>query len=666
VPKQAGAIPTMDGRYAHQRDGGQPFVFNAPEILAAWERRADYLREHMRVVLGLDDTGADCPLDAHVTVCGEGEGYVVERVRFQSRPGFLCTGNLYRPPNPVGRVPAILNPHGHWERGRLEDGPRGSIRARCIAFARMGMAAFAYDMVGYNDSLQVSHHRYASLRASLWGLGSMALQTQNSLRAVDLMSSLPYVDPGRIGCTGASGGGTQTYMVGALDRRLAVLAPVNMVSAHFQGGCSCENAPGLRTDTNNVEIAALAAPRPLLLVSATGDWTVNTPSVEYPAIRRVYELYGAADRVQYAQEDAPHNYNAASRAHVYRWFARWFLGSEEAAREAERPYATHSDESLRVFPPGDLPEGYRAGSQGLRDLVEIARQGSAKLLPSSPGETGELAAETQRRLSHILSISPPKANEVSMASVGADGAAGDSGQGVVVSAASRGTRVEGRLWLPPGGEVSLAMVLLHPAGVPGLLDVGGLPTDWLDAALGVDRAVLAISPLGSTPPPPEAPARRDGDWFWATYNPPIIGEQVLDVLTGVSALRAQWPDASLAVVGLKGAGAWALMAAALDERIEATYADLGSWAWDDEDAYLGDGFAPCLAQYGLLPAIAASLAPRPLTLAAHDAHNGHARVRAAYQVLGAAQSLRELESPMPFEVRRFLESVENEMAGHGG
>jgi len=185
VQLAAEQVPAIDARYTRHRHGGQPFGFDAPISLGAWERRAAYLREHLRAVLGLDDRVTDCPLDAHLTVCGHGEGYVVERVWFQSRPGFLCTGNLYRPPDPVGAIPAILNPHGHWERGRLEDGPRGSIRARCIAFARMGMAAFAYDMVGYNDSLQVGSHRYASLRAALWGLSSMALQTELALRRSD-------------------------------------------------------------------------------------------------------------------------------------------------------------------------------------------------------------------------------------------------------------------------------------------------------------------------------------------------------------------------------------------------------------------------------------------------------------------------------------------------
>ena len=342
-------LPPVDRRRTEVRHLNLPCEFAAPSTKEAWEKRARSLREHILVSMGLWPNPARNPLNAEITHRVEREGYSIENVRFQSLPGFYVTGNLYRPvgadgPDGEGPRPAILNPHGHWTEGRLNHEPDGSIPARCINFARQGYVAFAWSMAGYNDSTQLAHRTFGDNRKLLWGLSLMGLQLWNGMRSVDYLQSLPDVDDNRIACTGASGGGTQTFMLTAVDDRVKAAAPVNMVSAHMQGGCICENGPNLRIETNNVEIAALAAPRPLLLVSATGDWTVNTPELEYPAIRAVYALYGAEDRLAEVQIDAGHNYNAASREAVYAWFGKWVLGEESGERFAERTVAEESGE----------------------------------------------------------------------------------------------------------------------------------------------------------------------------------------------------------------------------------------------------------------------------------------------------------------------------------
>ena len=126
----------------------------------------------------------------------------------------------------------------------------------------------------------------------------MGLQTWDSIRALDFLASLPDVDKKRLACTGASGGGTQTFMLGAADDRLAAQAPIVMVSHIMQGGCLCENAPGLRVDYSNMEIAAQPVPRPQILVASTGDWTRATMTVEGPALQRIYDLFGASDHLR--------------------------------------------------------------------------------------------------------------------------------------------------------------------------------------------------------------------------------------------------------------------------------------------------------------------------------------------------------------------------------
>src|SRR5215203_5367211 len=152
-------------------------------------------------------------------------------------------------------------------------------------------------------------------------------------------------------CTGESGGGTQTFLLAAVDPRVTVAAPVNMISLTMQGGCVCENLPGLRLDTTNVEIAATVAPRPMLMVSATGDWTAETPEREFPAVRSIYTLFGAESNVDAVRIDAPHNYNKDSREAVYAWMARWLLKAPASLKVTERPFIAEPANDLLVFPP---------------------------------------------------------------------------------------------------------------------------------------------------------------------------------------------------------------------------------------------------------------------------------------------------------------------------
>jgi hypothetical protein len=296
--------------------------------LADWQRRADYLREHVLASAGLVPMPAKTPLRPQIFDEKQRPDYSVSKVYFESLPGFYVTGNLYRP-NGAGPFPAILTPHGHW--------------------------AFTYDMIGFNDSRQLTHE-FGGRREALWGLSLAGLQLWNSIRGLDFLESLPGVDRDRIGVTGESGGGTQTFLLSAVDARVKVAAPVNMISLHMQGGCLCENEPGLRLDTNNVELAAAIAPRPLLMVSATGDWTKNTMQVEYPAMRRLYALAGAEDRVHAVQFDAPHNYNRDSREAVYAWMARWLKNAPADVKVAERTFRPEPLSDSLVFFGRPLPE----------------------------------------------------------------------------------------------------------------------------------------------------------------------------------------------------------------------------------------------------------------------------------------------------------------------
>lgn len=328
----ASAFPADDPRLEGSVGTRTKFVTAPPRSLGEWMFRRGILRRQILTAAGLYPMPVRGPVSARTLQSHRMDRYTVSTVVLETLPGYFLAGNLYMPAQVKGKIPAVLVPHGHWKQGRVHNAPDYSVPALAANLAARGYAAFAYDMTGYNDTAGTPHSFGESAAEQLASFSPLGLQLWNSLRSFDYLAAMPEVDARRIGITGASGGGTQTFLAAAVEERLAVSIPVNMVSAHFQGDDMCEMAPGLRIETNNVEIAALAAPRPQLLISSTKDWTKDTPSVEYPMLRAVYRLYGKQANAAYVQIDAPHNYNRESREAAYA-FLRKHLGGSSAAKD---------------------------------------------------------------------------------------------------------------------------------------------------------------------------------------------------------------------------------------------------------------------------------------------------------------------------------------------
>ncbi len=384
------------------------FPFKPVESIKQWSERKEAIRRRILVSQGLWPMPTRVDINAVIHGRIERDDYTVDRVFFESAPDHYVTGSLYRPKGKRGPFPAVLSPHGHWSQGRFYDageqliereiqsgaeldevGGRFPIQARAVQLARMGCVVFVYDMTGNADSVQIEHRpaRWNHLdRQSEWGFMSvqadlrlqnmMGLQTWNSLRAVDFVTTLEDVDSNRIGVTGASGGGTQTMILAAIDERISASMPCVMVSTAMQGGCTCENAPLLRIDQGNIDIAAAFAPKPLGLVAAD-DWTVELQEKGFPDLVHLYHMLGKRNHLSGAfHTEFKHNYNLINRREMYAFFNRHFgLGIKEPI--VERYYEPLLREEASVWTEQyPAPNGSRVGDAHEINLLRVATEDS--------------------------------------------------------------------------------------------------------------------------------------------------------------------------------------------------------------------------------------------------------------------------------------------------
>ncbi|MBN1341165.1 MAG: acetylxylan esterase [Phycisphaerae bacterium] len=604
------------------------YTFGPITTKAEWLARQKDIREHILVSAGLWPEPPKCALKPERLDRKAFDGYVREKVYFQSFPGVLVTGALYWPAEAKGKLPAVLCPHGHWKHGRLEEPPQ----ARCINLARQGYVVLAIDMVGYNDNGPIPHGFKGDM---LWELSLGGLQLWNCIRSLDFLQTLDRVDPKRIGVTGASGGGTQTFMVSAVDDRVKVAAPVCMISAHFQGGCLCENAPLMRVMMNNMEIGAAMAPRPLVLVSATGDWTKNNPTVEYPAIRKIYELLGAGDKIAEKQFNLGHNYDQPGREVVYSWFARWLKGAPAGTEVKETPYEV--DNELLIFGKDrPRPDWVKSPEQFVEEWRRMAGKQLDEYRPKDAAGLKRFRDVFGTELHQTLCLAPDVADQL-------DGAPGKKTEpdsdGVVkgtikLGLKGRATWLKGTIWTRQQVQKPRRLVVVaHPKGTEGLSE------SFVRELTKTYQAVLAIDCL------PMGQRKRTKDAFYYTYNRSNLAVRVQEIVLALAMLSSECRGGKgqVDLIGLDQAGLWAVLArgAADLPGLGATVVDACGFdgsaeaSWDKNEM-----FNPGMMRLGGLDTAGGLIAPSRLLI--HNTGGAYATkaTEAAYRSAEARKSLR--------------------------
>lgn len=682
-----GTIPS-DTRLGPLKGERGDFSFIPARSPEEWEQRKEYVRRMLRVTLGLWPMPSKSPLNPVIHGTIDRSDHTVEKVYFESIPGFYVTGNLYRPKGKTGKRPGILSPHGHFPGGRFldaeldavrqqivqgaerfEEGGRSFMQSRCVQLARMGCVVFHYDMIGYGDSLQIPlnvAHRFSQLRvkfkepparglysasAELHLQNPMGLHTYNSIRALDFLASLPDVDPERIAVTGGSGGGTQTFMLCAVDDRPLVSVPVVIVSTTRQGGCTCENISGLRIGTYNLEFTALHAPKPLLLISADDD-TRTMPERGFPELKQHYRMLGLTQSVSHiALLQFPHNYNYVSRAAMYHWLNKHFdLGFEEPIVESS--YKRLTREELSVW-DDQHPRPECAADFEFR-LLEWLNSDAERQIAGLVHRDSEFLQRYRQVVGgawDILLLNLPENPEIRFEPM----KSADQGKYRETLGLLRYRSIENHqaelpmVLLAPKKSTQRTVIWVEEHGKSGLYTKEGLVKSPIRSLLDTGVTVIGIDLLYQGEFLADEQPNKQQRWLpdeeafagWTyCYNLPLFARRVHDILAAIVLVkRGGVESVEIDVVGSNGAGLWVAAAVAQAQGAVARAAinTEGFRFADLKDVY-DVNFMPGAAKYDDIPGLLALTAPTRLWLAG-EGETAPSIVNAAFIAAGEPTNL---------------------------
>lgn len=608
-----------------------------PKTLDEWNNRRRELRAQLLRSWGGFPQDA-CPLEPQILGELSRDGYRVEKVVFQTRPGVLMTANAYVPAG-EGRRPAVLCVHGHW-RGAKQD---PTVQARCIGLAKLGFFVLVVDAFGAGErgiGTALGEYHGEMTAATLWpvGLPLSGLQVYENMRAVDYLQSRPEVDPDRIGITGASGGGNQTMYAGAFDDRFRCVVPTCSVGTYqaYLGAacCLCEVVPSAMTYTEEWAVLGLVAPRALMVISATADafqFSVGEAAKSLAKAQQVFELYGKAGSVRHAVFESKHDYNQPMREAMYGWMTRHLKGEGDGQPIPEPEFETEDPEILRCYPGETRPRSFVT-------LPQFAAAEAQKLLsrrrPPSHLEQwdSEALSMVQSLTGGLLGKFPERAPMPLKIDFADDGR-------------SRTLHLE--------SEPGVTVTAVHEfgkapqSGVAVLLDLNGrqaaAESDLANQFRleGWDLVTVELRATGARAYPRDrvggAPDHNTAEWSVWTGRP-LLGQWVWDVSRLLDALEetTRSPVGPLTVVGQGAAGIVALCTAALDHRIEQVVTVAMPTTYVSDQPYrppmrLGVIVPGILREVGDVDHLAALLAPRRLLIAGGRDPEPHADDRKGFE-----------------------------------
>lgn len=615
---------------------------------AAWETEKTALRQRILESFGLDPLPADVPLDLTYGDKLEREDCTITRVRWQTFPGLYALGFLYMPKHATFPAPAVLHPHGHWANWSADD----IVQARCLGLARRGYV-----------SLVVQYEHWQDLNLGVFERGVFLY---NNMRGVSVLQSLPEVDKERIGVTGASGGGQQSMDVAAMDERIKCAA-IAVYPTYFERilykhamGCFCNYGPygALRYMDNHWGVAMIAS-RPTAVFCVTGDWTQPSIAKEMKEVAAVYDRYQAPAGPTVApippeQEHAlltnqtgrflverwpgPHDYTKAMRERMYWWMDWWLQGKHVPEPEPEGDLKLEPVSALTALRV-TTPKGHQWTD---RNLAAIMRPGRVYSPPELKTKQDVIAYQQTLRakLTDLLGeTGRTYGGKPTSESLGTE-KVGDWSVERLWYESEPGVKIPA--WLlssPTAGAARPVTILLCPNGKADVL-VEPYRTACSEQ-LRQGRAVLAID------------WRLRGEWAWQMTPPgqvpgitwvgnslvwgrPELGMAVCDVRSAVDYLAGRNLAGQLWLRGLgEGAGAVALVAAALEPRIEFTQADLNYSDFASSEG-ARQPLVPQVLRHGDVGEIAALIAPNGLSLEHVNPRTSLLTAEQAYALLPGA------------------------------